>query len=471
MRPTGATGPTSAAERPTGDQRRADERLRAARPGEPPLLRARRDAARVAELLGVTRPQVSRLLKRARAEGIVEIRIVDWTARREPRRRGAAPAISGSTPSICRRRIAGPEDVTPADGRAARGGGPPGARSATGSIVGVGDGASVSATADALDALDEPTPRDAVATVVPLCGGYWSPARNASRTGGSPRRSAPAARPAWRRASSTTPRPKRSLVAHAGVRPDRSSSGIAWRSRSSASAGPTGAGGRRPGHRRASSTRPAPSARCWSRRSTSTGGSSARRLRDRMIAFEAARARRRPGARSASRAGERRSAPILGALRAGVVGTLVTDVATAEAVVALDDATRAATASGRPMSARERARSSASTSGRPRSRPVSSTLDGRLLGARAGGLSRLTVDPRARLGGAGSRAPGGARSCVPSASSATSRRAEVVAIGVDGHGPTLVAGRRPRRRDAAGDHLAGHPLDRGGRGAGRRRPA
>src|SRR5439155_10773323 len=34
----------------------------------------------IAEQLGVTRPQVSRLLKRARAEGIVEIRIVDRTA-------------------------------------------------------------------------------------------------------------------------------------------------------------------------------------------------------------------------------------------------------------------------------------------------------------------------------------------------------------------------------------------------------
>src|SRR3954454_21949187 len=33
--------------------------------------------SRVAEILGVTRPQVSRLLKRARAGGIVEIRIVD----------------------------------------------------------------------------------------------------------------------------------------------------------------------------------------------------------------------------------------------------------------------------------------------------------------------------------------------------------------------------------------------------------
>ena len=36
--------------------------------------------SRVAEILGVTRPQVSRLLKRARAEGVVEIRIVDREA-------------------------------------------------------------------------------------------------------------------------------------------------------------------------------------------------------------------------------------------------------------------------------------------------------------------------------------------------------------------------------------------------------
>ena len=40
--------------------------------------------SRVAELLGVTRPQVSRLLKRARAEGIVEIRIVDRTSEPSP---------------------------------------------------------------------------------------------------------------------------------------------------------------------------------------------------------------------------------------------------------------------------------------------------------------------------------------------------------------------------------------------------
>src|SRR3954467_4974713 len=40
--------------------------------------------SRVAGLLGVTRPQVSRLLKRARAEGVVEIRIVDGSAVESP---------------------------------------------------------------------------------------------------------------------------------------------------------------------------------------------------------------------------------------------------------------------------------------------------------------------------------------------------------------------------------------------------
>ena len=38
----------------------------------------------IAEQLGVTRPQVSRLLKRARAEGIVEIRIIDSTRAESP---------------------------------------------------------------------------------------------------------------------------------------------------------------------------------------------------------------------------------------------------------------------------------------------------------------------------------------------------------------------------------------------------
>src|SRR6478752_10425701 len=65
----------------------------------------------IAERLGVTRPQVSRLLKRARAEGIVEIRIIDRTTAESP----AAEQLRGTygldavhlAPTI-----AGPEDLS-----------------------------------------------------------------------------------------------------------------------------------------------------------------------------------------------------------------------------------------------------------------------------------------------------------------------------------------------------------------------
>ena len=135
--------------------------------------------SRVAEILGVTRPQVSRLLKRARAEGIVEIRIVDRTAVEPGRRRGAPAALRArrrpSAPAI-----AGPEDLTRRMvGRLAaevlRG------AIRDGAVVGIGDGASVSAVADAL-AAEEPL-HETGATVVPLCGGYWftGPAREPYR--------------------------------------------------------------------------------------------------------------------------------------------------------------------------------------------------------------------------------------------------------------------------------------------------
>src|SRR5437773_6865092 len=65
--------------------------------------------SRVAELLGVTRPQVSRLLKRARAEGVVEIRIVDQAATESPageelRRRFGLAGVNLAPP------LAGPEE-------------------------------------------------------------------------------------------------------------------------------------------------------------------------------------------------------------------------------------------------------------------------------------------------------------------------------------------------------------------------
>ena len=64
--------------------------------------------SRVAELLGVTRPQVSRILKRARAEGIVEIRIVDRTSEVVAAPPTSSASGSASTPSTSRRASAAP---------------------------------------------------------------------------------------------------------------------------------------------------------------------------------------------------------------------------------------------------------------------------------------------------------------------------------------------------------------------------
>ncbi len=74
-------------------------------------------------------------------------------------------------------------------------------------------------------------------------------------------------------------------------------------------------------------------------------------LRERVIALDARRLRRIPVAIGVA-AGEGKVRPILGALRAGIVRSLVTDVATAEAVVALDLETAPADAAD-PMSGRE----------------------------------------------------------------------------------------------------------------------
>jgi DNA-binding transcriptional regulator LsrR (DeoR family) len=122
----------------------------------------------IAALIGVTRPQVSRLLKEARAQGVVEIRIVDRSAVESPagealrerfglRAVHLAPTLDGPQELTRRRvgRLAG--EVL---------------RSAIrdGMVVGIGDGASVSAIADELATGGEP---QIDATIVPLCGGFW----------------------------------------------------------------------------------------------------------------------------------------------------------------------------------------------------------------------------------------------------------------------------------------------------------
>lgn len=293
----------------------------------------------IAEQLGVTRPQVSRLLKRARAEGIVEIRIIDSTAAESP----AADALRrshGLDAVHLAPTIAGPEDLTRRMvGRLAaevlRAVVRPGA------TVGIGDGAFVSATADALEERATPV----AITVVPLCGGFWTtghelePYRRVGEALGGTVRGLMAPGLVDDAATRTA------LVAHAGIRAiaefwDRLDvalfgiGGPAW----SVSLVGEAIEGQLEAAEAVGEVLVAPF--------DLDGQFVCPALRDRVIAFDARRLGRVPAAIGVA-AGEGKVRPILGALRAGIVQTLVTDVATAEAVVALDEATMAVHA-GRP---------------------------------------------------------------------------------------------------------------------------
>jgi DNA-binding transcriptional regulator LsrR (DeoR family) len=281
----------------------------------------------IADRLGVTRPQVSRLLKRARAEGIVEIRIVDATT------------VESAAADVLRERfglqavhlaptLSGPEDLT------RRIVGRLGAQVLRtvvrdGEIIGIGDGASVSAVADALE--DAATP--VAATVLPLAGGYWSPGperdpfrRIADAFGAQPHG---LMAPGLLDDGAT----KRALEAHAGVqavidlwdRLDVALFGIGGRSWGAASVGETIA---------LRLERDGAVGEVLIAPFDLEGRFVCPELRERVLAFDARRLARVPTAIGIG-AGESKVRPILGALRAGVVGTLVTDVATAEAVVAL----------------------------------------------------------------------------------------------------------------------------------------
>jgi DNA-binding transcriptional regulator LsrR (DeoR family) len=285
----------------------------------------------VGERLGLTRPQVSRLLKRARAEGVVEIRIIDGDTADSPaaaelaRRFGLAgvhlaPSIHG--PEDLARRLVGrlAAQVLRASIR-------------DGGIVGIGDGASVGAVADALE--DAVTP--VRATIVPLAGGYWStgpdrdPFRRIAEAFGAQPHGLMA--PGLLDDAAT----KRALEGHAGVRAvidlwdrlDVALFGIGGPSWGVASLGADVARSLDEAHAvgeiliapfdvRGEFVCPA--------------------LCDRVLAFDARRLGDLPVSIGVG-SGERKVRPILGALRSGAVKTLVTDVATAEAVVALDDGT------------------------------------------------------------------------------------------------------------------------------------
>lgn len=293
----------------------------------------------IAKQLGVTRPQVSRLLKRARAEGVVEIRIVDRTAVASP----ASDALRrsyGLDAVHLAPTIAGPEDLTRRMvGRLAaevlrgalRGG----------AMVGIGDGASVAATADALEESATPV----AVTVVPLCGGYWSagperePYRRVADALGGQARGLMA--PGLVDDAAT----QRALVAHAGVRAmvelwdrlDVALFGIGGPAWSVARVGEE-VERQLEASDAVGEVLVAPF--------DLVGHFVCPALQDRVIAFDARRLGRVPVAIGVA-SGETKVRPILGALRAGIVGVLVTDVATAESVVALDEATMVPTG-GRP---------------------------------------------------------------------------------------------------------------------------
>ena len=285
----------------------------------------------IAALLGVTRPQVSRLLKRARAEGIVEIRIVDSSAVESPaaetlrRRFGLdavhlAPTIAG--PEDLARRMVGrlAADVLRTTVR-------------PGATVGVGDGAFASATADALEDGAMPV----ALTVIPLCGGFWTtgherePYRRIGDALGGQVRGLMAPGLVDDAATRTA------LVAHAGIRAiadlwdrlDVALFGIGGPAWSASMVGAT-------------VERDLEAANAVGEILVAPFDIDGRfvcpDLRDRVIAFDARGLARVPTAIAVA-AGEAKVRPILGALRAGVVRTLVTDVATADAVVALDLAT------------------------------------------------------------------------------------------------------------------------------------
>lgn len=284
--------------------------------------------ARVAELVGVTRPQVSRLLKEARSQGIVEIRIVDRTeqpsaAAEELRGRFGlhavhlAPSVGGGA-DLARRRV----------GRLAAQVLVSAVRD--GLIVGIGDGSAVSATADALDPL--PTPIDA--TIVPLCGGFWR-----STAGREPfRRMADALGATVQGLLAPglldDPATRDALHAHAGIRAvldlwdrlDVALFGIGGPAWSEAAVGSAILGQIEAGHA-VGEVLIAPF--------DIDGRFVAEGLRARTIAFDARNLARVPVTIGVAE-GAAKVAPILGALRARVMNVLVTDVRTAEAVVGLD---------------------------------------------------------------------------------------------------------------------------------------
>jgi len=281
----------------------------------------------IAGRLGVTRAHVSKLLKRARAEGVVEIRIVDRTERPgevadDLRRRFGlqaahlAPTFAGSD-ELTRRRVGRlAAQVLVAAVR-------------DGMVVGIGDGSSIAALADGFE--DRPSPT--AATVVPLCGGFWGATgghepyrRIADALGASPHG---LLAPGLLDDAAT----RDALSAHAGIqavmelwaRLDVAAFGIGGPIWTASAVGPKVYREIEAGHA-VGEILIAPF--------DLAGRFVSESLRRRTIAFDARELHRVPAAIGVA-SGPGKVEPILGALRSGAVRTLVTDLDTAAAVLGL----------------------------------------------------------------------------------------------------------------------------------------
>ena len=286
----------------------------------------------IASVVGVTRPQVSRLLKEARARGVVEIRIVDQVEAGSAvgddlRERFGLRAVHLAQsvdvpPEVARRRVGR------LAGQVLRG------EIRDGQVVGIGDGAMISAAADELPSAAAGG-ADVDATVVPLCGGFWRPT-----AGAEPFRRIAEALGATAHALHAPglledAAVRDALCNHPGVRSvielwsrvDVALYGIGGPLWSDASVGDEALAEIR-ARGAVGEVLIAPF--------DLDGRLVADSLRARTIAFDARQLRRVPVAIGVAE-GAGKVAPILGALRGGLLNVLVTDVRTAEAVLALAD--------------------------------------------------------------------------------------------------------------------------------------
>ena len=282
---------------------------------------------RIAALVGLTRPQVSRLLKQARERGIVDIRVNDGA--------GTPPVVTtlkerfGLHEVHLAPSVSGPEDVIRRSvGRVA-------ARVLRthvhdGCVLGLSDGAHMAALADAMPEAPQPI----ACIVVPLGGGWWF--------GGG--RAEPFRRVAQPLGATAVSLYAPAVLADAGTRaaldthPTIGNVRALWGRLDVAVFGV--------GHRAwtAETFGEATLAELDAADAIGEivvlpfdrdGRFVASHLRDRVIAVDPETLARVP-VTIAVAAGSSKVEPLLGALRTGVIKILVTDVATAEAVVEAD---------------------------------------------------------------------------------------------------------------------------------------